>query len=67
VDTDPSRAVWHKSTFSNGNGGNCVETRTLTDGSRAVRHSKDPDGPKLIFTHTEWQAFIAGVKAGEFD
>jgi hypothetical protein len=67
VDADLSRAVWHKSTFSNGNGGACVETRTLADGSRAVRHSKDPDGPKLTFTRAEWQAFIAGVKAGEFD
>jgi hypothetical protein len=66
VDSDLSRAVWHKSTFSNGNGGNCVETCTLPDGGRAVRHSKHPDGPKLIFAPAEWQAFIAGVKVGEF-
>jgi S-adenosyl methyltransferase/Domain of unknown function (DUF397) len=43
------------------------ETCTLPDGGRAVRHSKDPNGPTLIFTPAEWQAFIAGVKVGEFD
>jgi Domain of unknown function (DUF397) len=63
---DLSRAEWFKSSFSNGQGGDCVETRRLPDGSRAVRHSKHPDGPALIFSPTEWDAFIAGVKAGEF-
>jgi hypothetical protein len=67
MDIDPTRAVWHKSTFSNGSGGNCVETLKLTDGSRAVRHSQNPDGPALIFTSSEWDAFVAGVKAREFD
>jgi hypothetical protein len=33
----------------------------------AVRDSKDPDGPKLAFSHADWRAFVAGVKAGEFD
>ncbi|MFG1864797.1 DUF397 domain-containing protein [Microbispora bryophytorum] len=33
----------------------------------AVRDSKDPDGPKLFFTPAEWDAFLAGVKADEFD
>jgi len=33
----------------------------------AVRHSKDPDGPKLVFTAEEWEAFTAGIRAGEFD
>jgi Domain of unknown function (DUF397) len=67
VDVDLSRAVWHKSTFSNGSGGNCVESARLPDGSRAVRHSKDPDGPSLIFSPSEWDAFLQGVRAGEFD
>lgn len=64
---DLSRTGWFKSSFSNGQGGDCVETRRLPDGSRAVRHSKDPDGPALIFSTSEWDAFVAGVKAGEFD
>jgi hypothetical protein len=64
---DLSRVAWFKSSFSNGQGGNCVETCTLADGGRAVRHSKDPNGPALVFTSAEWQAFVTGVKAGEFD
>jgi hypothetical protein len=44
-----------------------VEVAELIDGGRAVRHSKDPDGPRLRFTASEWKAFIAGVKDGEFD
>lgn len=65
--SDLSRTGWLKSSFSNGQGGNCVETLKLLDGGRAVRHSKDPDGPALIFTHGEWDAFLKGVRAGEFD
>ena len=66
-DRDLSRAGWFKSSFSNGQGGNCVEHARLPDGSRVVRHSKDPEGPALIFTADEWDAFVTGVKAGEFD
>jgi hypothetical protein len=36
-------------------------------GSMAVKDSKNPDGPALIFTAREWPAFIEGVKLGEFD
>lgn len=58
---------WHKSSYSNGNGGSaCVEVATLGDG-RAVRDSKDRSGPALFFTPAEWAAFVAGVKDGEFD
>jgi len=32
-----------------------------------MRDSKDPDGPKLVFTPAEWAAFVAGVRDGEFD
>lgn len=61
------RALWRKSSYSGGNGGNCVEVAVLPDGNRAVRDSKDPGGAKLAFTADEWAAFAAGVKAGEFD
>jgi hypothetical protein len=67
VDIDLSRAVWHKSTFSNGSGGNCVEVASNLPGIVAVRDSKDREGPSLSFTPDEWRAFIAGAKAGEFD
>jgi len=66
---DLSPAVWRKSTFSN-NTGACVEVADLPadlDGGRAVRDSKNPAGPALMFTAAEWAAFTAGVRAGEFD
>ena len=62
-----SNLIWRKSTRSGGQGGACVEVADLPDGGVAVRDSKDPDGPKLRFTHAVWQAFVGGVKDGEFD
>jgi hypothetical protein len=59
--------AWRKSARSNGGGGNCVEVAGLPDGGRAVRDSKNPDGPVLFFTVGEWAAFTGGVKDGEFD
>jgi hypothetical protein len=56
---------WRKSSYSSDDG-NCVEVADLSDG-RAVRDSKNPDGAALMFAATEWAAFIAGVRAGEFD
>lgn len=56
---------WRKSTFSIGNGA-CVEVRIADDGA-LMRDTKDRSGPVLRFTPTEWAAFTAGVKAGEFD
>lgn len=64
---DLSGARWHKSSYSGGTGGNCVEVAHLGDGHRAVRDSKNPTGPALIVTPAEWTAFTAGVRAGEFD
>jgi hypothetical protein len=57
---------WHKSRQSNASG-SCVETAFLADGSVAVRDTKDREGPNLIYTGPEWEAFIKGVKDGEFD
>lgn len=60
-------AVWKKSSRSNGNGGNnCVEV-ALLDGGAAVRDSKDPAGPVLMFDEEAWQEFLAAAQAGEFD
>ena len=57
--------AWRKSSFSR-QGGNCVEVAPLPAGGVAVRDSKDPHGPVLRFTRTEWEAFNAGVLVGEF-
>ncbi|MFJ6723002.1 DUF397 domain-containing protein [Streptomyces sp. NPDC091259] len=59
-------AVWVKSSASVGNG-NCVEVAALTDGAVAMRNSRFPDGPALIFTAGEIEAFLDGVKRAEFD
>jgi hypothetical protein len=64
---DLSRAVWQKSTYSGGNGGQCVEVARNLPGIVAVRDSKDPDGPKLAVGPDAWGAFTAGVKNGELD
>jgi len=63
---DLTGAVWRKSSYSGNNGGNCVEVARNMPEIVAVRDSKDPQGPGLVFTPDQWQAFAAAVKAGEF-
>jgi len=63
---DLSGAQWRKSTKSGPNCDNCVEV-AFVENAIAVRDSKDPDGPVLVFTPAEWDAFIGGAKDGEFD
>jgi hypothetical protein len=58
------RQGWFKSSFSI-NGGACVEVR-FADGTAQVRDSKNPDGPVLVFSRGEWDAFELGVFHGEF-
>jgi len=57
---------WRKSSYS-GQGNTCVEVAANTPGVVAVRDSKDPTGPKLAFTSSEWRSFATRVKMGEFD
>lgn len=61
---DLSTLVWRKSTLSMSNG--CVEVAIQDDGV-ALRDSKDGSGPVLLFTRHEWEAFVGGIRAGEFD
>jgi hypothetical protein len=63
---DLAGAAWRKSSHSNSQG-NCVEFAALADGSVAVRNSRFPEGPALIYTRAEISALIAGAKDGEFD
>lgn len=57
-------AAWRKSSHSNPSG-NCVEAAPLGD-RVAVRNSRFPDGHVLVFTGAEWNAFVRGVKDGDF-
>jgi hypothetical protein len=44
-----------------------VELARLSDGQVAVRNAADPQGPALIYTRAEIEAFIGGVQDGDFD
>ena len=57
---------WLKSKHSNPSG-NCVEVACLPGGEIAVRNSRFPGGPVLLYTPAEVAAFLAGAKDGEFD
>jgi hypothetical protein len=63
---EPTSARWRTSSYS-GAQGNCVAVAELASGRWAVRDTKDPHGPVLVFTAAEWAAFTAGVRAGEFE
>ena len=58
--------TWQKSRRSNPSG-NCVEVAQLPDGGIAVRNSRDPMGPALVYTRAEIVAFLHGVQDGDFD
>ena len=61
---DLSTGEWRKSSLSGNNG--CVEVAFI-DGRIAVRDSKNPAGPALLFSPWEWAIFLAGAGNGEFD
>jgi hypothetical protein len=62
---DDLAVAWQKSSFSNPSG-NCVELAKVGTGV-ALRNSRDPHGPALLYTPAEISAFVLGAKAGEFD
>lgn len=64
--TELADARWRKSSVSNSQGA-CVEMARLAGGEFAVRNSRNPEGPALIYTQAEIAALIEGVKQGEFD
>ncbi|MER0246532.1 DUF397 domain-containing protein [Streptomyces sp. HSW2009] len=61
--------VWVKSSYSGGDGGECIEwapNHAAVTGAVPVRDSKDPHGPALHFDTAAWTAFVTDVKAGNF-
>jgi hypothetical protein len=59
---DIDRAIWLKSSYSGGNGGGCVDVARNLPGVVAVRDSKDPDGPALVFSRDNWATFIVALR-----
>jgi predicted secreted Zn-dependent protease len=64
VDPEQGRISWRKSAASAG--GDCAEV-AFADELVLMRHSRDPSGPVLSFSQSEWAAFLVGVRSGEFD
>ncbi|WP_250294351.1 DUF397 domain-containing protein [Streptomyces atroolivaceus] len=61
---DPRKAVWRKSSYSNGEGGSCVEIADGLPGLVPVRDSKAPDGPALTFRAAHWTRFVEALRGG---
>lgn len=63
---DLNHALWRKSKRSVNNGA-CIELAPAPNGEIAIRNSRDPYGPMLVYTQVEWHAFLEGVRDGEFN
>jgi hypothetical protein len=61
-----NNVVWHKSSYSGGASGNCVEVADAGE-HVYVRNTRDKNGAVLEFSAAEWDAFLAGARDGEFD
>ncbi|MER5947225.1 DUF397 domain-containing protein [Streptomyces sp. NPDC001904] len=55
---DLNPRLWRKSSYSNGDGGHCVEVADGVPGIVPVRDSKNPDGPVVTLTGTAWRVFV---------
>lgn len=63
--SDAGQLTWRRSSSCSQD--SCVEVADFPDGGVAVRDGKEPtSSPVLVFTAQEWEAFVVGVKAGEF-
>ncbi|MFC8792009.1 DUF397 domain-containing protein [Streptomyces cinereoruber] len=65
---DLSAASWRKSSYSNSDGGECVEVSDdFAPLVVPVRDSKTPHGPALVFPAGGWSSFVEAVKGGRLD
>ena len=62
---DISDVIWRKASYSGDNGGACVEVVSAGKALVAVRDSKDPTGPKLVFNPSVWRSFIHQTRNSE--
>ncbi len=58
---DLTAAAWRSSSYSNQEGGNCVQVADGFPGIVPVRDSKNPTGPALVLTTAAWTAFVTGA------
>ncbi|MCX4627027.1 DUF397 domain-containing protein [Streptomyces sp. NBC_01443] len=63
---DLTAATWRKSSYSNQDGGACVEVSDDFAAVVPVRDSKSPHGPALVFPASGWSSFVTAVKSGQF-
>ncbi|WP_405671367.1 DUF397 domain-containing protein [Streptomyces sp. NBC_01530] len=66
---DPTGAEWVKSSYSDGQGGQCVEwlpSYATAHGVVPVRDSKCPHGPAITFSELGWSSFVSSVRGGKF-
>ncbi|SCE97329.1 protein of unknown function [Micromonospora coriariae] len=63
-DFDLSRAVWQR---ADGDTSDSAVEVAFVDDLIGMRNSGQPEGPVLVFTQAEWDAFVAGAQDGEFD
>ncbi|NUP20085.1 MAG: DUF397 domain-containing protein [Streptomyces sp.] len=59
---DLSSVPWRKSSYSNGQGADCVEVADNFPGAVPVRDSKNPKGPALVFPHQTWALFVDSLR-----
>lgn len=62
---DLSAVRWRKSSYSNPDGGQCVEVSDDFPAVVPVRDSKNPRGPVLAFAADGWSSFVSAMKDGE--
>ncbi|WP_414507219.1 DUF397 domain-containing protein [Streptomyces sp. NEAU-L66] len=62
---DLSNITWRKSSYSNSDGGECIEVSDDLPGLTPVRDSKNPHGPALTFEASAWSSFVNAVKDGQ--
>ncbi|WP_280349907.1 DUF397 domain-containing protein [Nocardia abscessus] len=64
MNTSLSDVTWFKSSYSSAEK-DCVEVAFLGEGSVGVRDSKNPAGPALVFTPTQWDSFTSRIARGD--